>query len=52
METVVIDTVVEDSLIRIPSTFNNKRVKVIIIDLEAKEKKKKPAPQKSDFKLD
>jgi len=46
METVVIDTVVEDSMIRIPAAFNNKRVKVIVVDLEAKEKKKKAAANK------
>jgi predicted oxidoreductase (fatty acid repression mutant protein) len=46
METPVIDTVVENNLIHIPAAFNNKRVKVIIVDLEAKEKKKKAAAKK------
>ena len=32
METVVIDTVIEDTMIRIPKKFKNKHVKIIIID--------------------
>jgi len=52
MDTVVIDTVVENNLIRIPPTFNNRRVKVIIIDSEEKKKGKKPVTRKLDFKID
>ncbi|MCP5052145.1 MAG: hypothetical protein GY940_33570 [bacterium] len=50
METMVIDTVVKNSSIRIPPEFNNKRVKIIIIDSE--EKEVGVEPQKLDFKID
>jgi hypothetical protein len=52
MDTVVIDTVVKDNLIRIPPNFNNKRVKVIIIDSEEKKKGRKPITRKLNFKID
>ncbi|MFC2146502.1 hypothetical protein ACFLRT_03980 [Acidobacteriota bacterium] len=52
METVVIDTVIEDDFLKIPRKFRNKRVKVIIIDSEEKEREKKEAPRKLNFKID
>ena len=52
METMVIDTIVEDNLIKIPSKFKNRRVKIIIIDSEEKEKPNKPKPRKLNFKID
>ena len=36
METMIIDAFVENNLIKIPRKFNNRRVKVIIIDPEKK----------------
>ena len=52
METLVIDTVIEDDFLKIPQKFRNKRVKVIIIDSEEKEGGKKKAPRKLNFKID
>ncbi len=54
METMVIDMIVEDNLIKIPRKFKNKRVKIIIIDSEEKEKEKKSSPitRKLNFKID
>ena len=52
METVVIDTVIEDNLIRIPQKFKNRRVKIIIIDTEEKENEKKTVPRKLNFQID
>lgn len=48
----VIDMVVEDNLIKIPRKFKNKRVKIIIIDSEEKEREKKLIPRKLNFKID
>ncbi len=53
METVVIDTIAKDSLIRIPSAFNNRRIKVIIIDSEGKGKSgKNVKTRKLNFEID
>ncbi|MCK4766249.1 MAG: hypothetical protein KAW12_28905 [Candidatus Aminicenantes bacterium] len=52
METVVIDTVVENSLIRVPQKFNNRRVKIVIIDPDEQKKKRKSRPRKLCFKID
>jgi hypothetical protein len=52
METLVIDTVIEDDFLKIPQKFRNKRVKVIIIDSEEKEREKKVPPKKLNFKID
>ena len=52
METLVIDTVIEDDFLKIPQKFRNKRVKVIIIDSEEKEGEEKKAPRKLNFKID
>ena len=52
METLVIDTVIEDDFLKIPRKFRNKRVKVIIIDSEEKEREKKEVPRKLNFKID
>jgi len=51
MDAVVIDTIVEGNLVRIPQKFRNKRVKIIIIDSED-EDKQKGAAKKLDFKID
>ena len=52
METLVIDTVIEDDFLKIPQKYRNKRVKVIIIDSEEKERDKKKTPRKLNFKID
>ena len=52
METLVIDTVIEDDFLKIPQKYRNKRVKIIIIDSEEKEREKKKAPRKLNFKID
>ncbi len=53
METIVIDTIAKDNLIRIPSAFNNRHVKVIIIDSEAKSKRgKNVKTSKLNFEID
>lgn len=52
MEAMVIDTVVEDNLIKIPQRFKNKRVKIIIIDQEEEEKENRAIPRKLNFKID
>jgi hypothetical protein len=52
MQTMVIDTVVRDNVIAIPSKFKNRHVKIIIIDSEEQEKKKKLNPRKLNFKID
>ncbi len=51
METVVIDTVIEDTMIRIPQKFKNRHVKIIIIDTN-KDKASKPVLKKLNFKVD
>ena len=51
MDAVVIDTIAEGNLVRIPQKFRNKRVKIIIIDSE-NEDKQKGAAKKLDFKID
>ncbi len=53
METVVIDTIAKDNMIRIPSAFNNRRIKVIIIDSEEKKSAgKEVKTRKLNFKID
>ena len=52
METMVIDTIVEDMFIRIPRKFRNRHVKIIIIDSEDNKRKKKPKLKKLNFKID
>lgn len=52
MEPVLIDTIVENNLISIPGKFNNRRVKVIIIDSDEKESRKKTVTRKLKFKID
>jgi hypothetical protein len=54
METVVIDTIVEDSFIKIPQKFRNKRIKVIIVDAEERETGKRAGviPRKLNFEID
>jgi hypothetical protein len=52
METLVIDTVIEDDFLKIPQKFRNKRVKVIIIDSEEKEREKIAPPRKLNFRID
>jgi hypothetical protein len=51
MEAVVIDTVAEGNLVKIPQKFRDKRVRVIIIDSE-EEDKGKGAVRKLNFKID
>jgi len=52
MKTLIMDTVIEDDFLIIPQKFRNKRVKVIIIDSEEKESRKKAKPRKLNFKID
>jgi hypothetical protein len=52
METLVIDTVIEDDFLKIPQKYRNKGVKVIIIDSEGKESEKEAVPRKLNFKID
>ena len=52
MDTLVIETIIEDDILKIPQKFRNKRVKVIIIDSEEKGSEKKEAPRKLHFKID
>jgi hypothetical protein len=54
METVLIDTIVEDSFIKIPRKFRNKRIKVILVDTEEREKgeRARAFPRKLNFKID
>lgn len=52
METEIIDTIVEDTLIRIPQKFKNKHVKIIIIDSEENKKPGEPVLRKLNFKID
>lgn len=57
METVMIDTVVKDNAIEIPGRFNNRRVKIIIIDSEPGEREAEsistiPITRKLNYKID
>ncbi len=55
MGPVIIDTIVENNLIKIPRKYNNRRVKIIIIDPDEKENKKKIPTiptRKLKFKID
>ena len=44
--------VIEDDFLKIPQKFRNKRVKVIIIDSEEKEREEIAPPRKLNFKID
>ena len=52
MQTMVIDTLVRDNVITIPRKFKNRHVKIIIIDSEEQERKKKPKVRELNFKID
>jgi hypothetical protein len=53
MDTVVLDTFVNDSVIKIPERFRNKRVRITITDDVGEMKKNaKPITKKIKFKID
>ncbi len=52
METVVIDTLIQDNVIQIPKQFNNKRVKIIIMETEEAEDQKSASRRRLNFKID
>ena len=52
METLIIDTVIEDDFFRIPQKYRNKRVKIIIIDADETGERQKAEPRRVNFKID
>ncbi len=52
METIVLDALVENNSIRIPRRFNNKRIKVVLIDPSGENKKKRGLARKLNLKID
>jgi hypothetical protein len=52
METMIMDAIVENNSIRVPRKFNNRRVKVIIIDPDKRSSKEKIVTRKLNFKID
>jgi len=53
LETIVINTLVKDNIVRVPSVFNNKQVKIIIMDVEEKEIQKTTGiTRKLNFEID
>lgn len=52
METVVFDTMVENSFVKVPRRFNHRRVKIIIVDPEEEKKASTVSPRRLIFEID
>jgi len=53
LETVEINTLVKNNMVRVPAAFNNRQVKILIIDWDEQKKQKAvPITRKINFKID